>query len=469
MSTGTTTTRTSTRSAASSLRGNPPRPPAGGRGGGGGDPDDSDPDDPPPPGGGGPPAPPAAIFALTPGRHVAGFIDYGTRQGQRLFETATAKLAIEFDCDSENLRAFVELADDRAHLSNWKMTTAMTVNGENYDLFDHYGLLTTDQIYQHVMTYIGQPTRDAQNACQMAECFKKSLTQSARTRVSTRKAEYTIGGLVDGLLYFKAIIKTATIDTRATTTTLRNKLSSLDTHMQEVESNVSTFIVDVKAWQQSLLARGETTSDLMVNIFTGLKACSDASFVSYIARKEDDYNEGQNISVDELLDLASNKYESLIERGIYCQPTEDQKKIVALTAKIEKLGKANKANNRTNGSGKGGKNGNTNPEKANKSGSKSDSNATGAKRQYETPEWKLKAPKSGESKTKKVKGRTYHWCKYHKMWCIHKESQCSKGKTGANDQSGGNNNTQDTSEQSGGNLQIDRNMQAVIEEDESSM
>ena len=177
----------------------------------------------------------------------------------------------------------------------------------------------------------------------MAECFSNSLTATARTRVASRKEEYTLNGLIDGLLYFKAIIKTASVDTRATTTTLRNKLASLDHHMQEVSSNVSTFIVDVKSWQQSLLARGETTNDLMVNVFRGLKACSDTTFVRYITRKEDDYNEGQDVTVDALLDFAGNKYKSLIEAGEFIQPTDEQQKIVTLTAQLEKLGKTSKS------------------------------------------------------------------------------------------------------------------------------
>ena len=43
--------------------------------------------------------------------------------------------------------------------------------------------------------------------------------------------------------------------------------------------------------------------------------------------------------------------------------------------------------------------------------------------------WKLKAPKDGESTTKKVltdgKLKKYHWCEYHKFWTIHspKESK----------------------------------------------
>lgn len=458
---------------------NPTRQPPGGGGSGGNDDDGSGNGGGPPggppggnPGGGGggppggPPAPPVPpahvgpIFALTPARAVGGYIDYTSRHGQRLYESSTAKLGIDFDCNSASLRDFVGLADKRAIECNWKMTTLITVDGVQHDLFEQYGFLTTENIRAHVNTYVGTHTRHAQNAFQMAECFDKTLTESARTRVTTRKEEYTINGMVDGLLFFKAIIKTASIDTRATTTTLRNKLASLDHHMQEVSSNVRTFIVDVKSWQQNLLARGETTNDLMVNIFRGLKACSDANFVRYIARKEDDYNEGQDITVDELLDLAGNKYESLIELGEFNKPTDDQKKILALTAqlaKFDKGGNKKPTNKDVNTKKKGSKKPYDPKTKSNKDKSQSHP-GSGSKVNY--PEWKTKPPASGEPKTKVVKGRTYHWCKYHTLWTAHAPSDCDKGKE---------TNSGASSTDGGSNLQIDRNLQAIVDEDESSM
>ena len=174
------------------------------------------------------------------------------------------------------------MVKQRAIDASWHNTVTITVNTRNYNLFDNYGLLTTQQIRTHVNTYAGTQTRDAQNAYQMAVALAASLTEGARTKVALLSHEYTVNGMVDGLLYFKALIKTATIDTRATTSTIRDKLSSLDRHMQTIDSDISRFVADVKTWEQSLLARGETTNDLLVNLFKGLKSASDLLFVSYI-------------------------------------------------------------------------------------------------------------------------------------------------------------------------------------------
>jgi len=43
--------------------------------------------------------------------------------------------------------------------------------------------------------------------------------------------------------------------------------------------------------------------------------------------------------------------------------------------------------------------------------------------------WKDIPPKDGEAKTKqvKVKGKTktYHWCRHHNQWTVHKPNECN--------------------------------------------
>lgn len=38
--------------------------------------------------------------------------------------------------------------------------------------------------------------------------------------------------------------------------------------------------------------------------------------------------------------------------------------------------------------------------------------------------WKRVQPGDAEAKTKKFKGKTYHWCPNHNIWCLHKASEC---------------------------------------------
>ena len=65
---------------------------------------------------------------------------------------------------------------------------------------------------------------------------------------------YLIGNQPERLLFFKAIVQVSQTDTRATTTHLHTKLSSLDEYMAVVDNNVKTSNNDMKGWEQSLLA-----------------------------------------------------------------------------------------------------------------------------------------------------------------------------------------------------------------------
>jgi hypothetical protein len=52
--------------------------------------------------------------------------------------------------------------------------------------------------------------------------------------------------------------------------------------------------------------------------------------------------------------------------------------------------------------------------------------------------WKKTPPKNeGEAHKKKVKGRTWHWCKHHMAWGNHKESDCQLGKDRTDQQNSG--------------------------------
>lgn len=428
--------------------GNPPGPPGppgpGGPPGGGGG------------GAGGPPPQvpnPQAIFALTPSGIVQGFIDYSTREGQRLYETAKAPLEDKFDCKPELLRQFVESFRKRAISADWLPTLQVPVNGFNHDLTEHYGLLTFDQIRAHAISYINTETRNFQNAYQIYECLYATLTQEARTKVSTRFNDYNVGNKPDGLLYFKAIIATAQVDTPATISQIRYKLMNLAQHMQNIGSNIQQFNIDVQTYVLALEARGHSTSDLLVNLFRGYKSASDETFRKYICDREDDYNDGTllNLTPEKLMSLAVNKYRTLVDDNVWNQQSPQHKQIVALNAQIQKLiGDKNKSPSSTT----------TNKDaKPNTTGGKGKGNKGNKDRKY--PDWKYKAPSGNEPKAKSIKGKQFYWCKHHELWCEHTEDQCRKaqGNTAAkNKPTEGNKETP--------KLHINRNLAALATDDD---
>jgi hypothetical protein len=58
---------------------------------------------------------------------------------------------------------------------------------------------------------------------------------------------------------------------------------------------------------------------------------------------------------------------------------------------------------------------------------KNKKNTANKRKQKEDEKWQRVPPKDGESHEKKVKDRTFCWCKHHMCWGGHKEKECKKG------------------------------------------
>jgi len=151
----------------------------------------------------------------------------------------------------------------------------------------------------------------------------------------------------------------------------------------------------------------------------------DKEFATYTKQKKNDYEEGQNLQEDDLMTMAENKYKSLVHMGEWNAPRKEQKEILALTAKLESIIKKKK----------------------------SDKNERGK----EKFEWKKVAPEN-EKDTKEKNGKTYNWCTKHKMWTIHKSSECTLGSR---------NKDKNKKEEESKDLQLKQALLAIDEDKES--
>jgi len=117
----------------------------------------------------------------------------------------------------------------------------------------------------------------------------------------------------------------------------------LDTYIKTVDSDIEKFNNYVKGLLRDLEARGETTQDLLSNLFKGYKAASDEKFVEYIQAKEDDYDDGDaTITATHLMEIAVNKYRTRLQANTWKAPTEAEEKIIALEAKLQMMIKQQK-------------------------------------------------------------------------------------------------------------------------------
>ena len=220
--------------------------------------------------------------------------------------------------------------------------------------------------------------------------------------------------------------------------------------MQKVDSDIVEFNNYVDTQVEALAARGQTTNDLLTNLFIGYKAASDKKFVEYIEHKEEAYEDGEDMTPTALMRLARNKYKTRKDREIWKAPTEEEEKIIALEAELKRVKEA------SNKDKKG---------RANK-GLKSPKKK-GKGKNNKKPDWMLIPPKEGQSSSKTVNIKLYHWCSRHKAWTRHKPADCRGRNVPA---SQGNNATStDSNSDTERKLKLEHSLAAIAEDDEESL
>ena len=278
-----------------------------------------------------------------------------------------------------------------------------------------YGCLSTDDITYFVNSYANTETRQAQNDSFLCELLLNSVTEKFHTKLVGHSKEYDVLGHSSGSLLFKLMISKAIVDTKATSSLHRERLMDLDKQMGRVNSNITEFNHFVKINMEALAARGEAMDDIMVNLFKGYLAAHDPDFVDYMKDQKNKYMlEEVVIEPEKLMALAESKYTIQKDNNEWMVDKEDSK-IVALASTVEKQEKEldrltqiiiqkHGNGNRQNGGGK-------------------------KRRIRDEDKWKYIPPADGEAPTKTgPNGKTYHWCLYHLMWCIHSTDQCNKNK-----------------------------------------
>jgi hypothetical protein len=277
-------------------------------------------------------------------------IDYTSPAGSKLFKAGTDPLPSTFDCTAVNLQLFLDHLKDKSSIYAW--TSILEVDSKN--LIDHYGELDYNSVRYHAEQYLLSSTRMAQDSFMLYNCSMNSLSDAAQKQVRNRAmvTPFSIGGRGSRALLLKVVIMVSHLDTEATVTPVRTKLSSLDKAMRDHDSQIEDFNNHVLSLVVQLHAQGEQTYDLLVNLFKGYKACKDSEFVEYIKKKEDMYEEGGNIDYNQLMDWAINKYKARKEAG---KRTTEEETIIALQAQAKDLMKASIQSNKSDSQKSGAK------------------------------------------------------------------------------------------------------------------
>lgn len=365
-------------------------------------------------------------FARAPAQVIEGLLDYTRAEHVKIYKGAIRQVAETlYDCEPEGLYQFLADVQDRADEMGWSRGILMITSNAGDDdereeqFLQHYGKITLEQVTESELQYIDEEGRMAQDTYMLYKCLMSSLTGEARKKVSLWSSQYRIGenDEVSGVALLKVIIRESHLDTNATTNQLRTKLSNLDEYMRTIDSDISRFNTHVKLLIQALTARNQTTSDLLINLFKGYRAVSDEKFRSWLQRKQDHQEEGNDLEPDDLMQAAKNKYDTMVEAGEWNAPTNEEK-IVALNTTIKDLSKKIKAFDKKKPNPTG---------KDKKSGGKFKKTAEKSSKEH-PKEWPV--PKNPGDKNKaEYKGNMWYWCGKStggkcECWRAHNPKEC---------------------------------------------
>jgi hypothetical protein len=372
----------------------------------------------------------AAAFALSPAMAIPGVIDFTSRAGKGVFRYSTEKLDEElYNCQPDGMIQFLHSLSVRALEYGWDNEVtgimmipedATNVLSNINNLIENYGQISLDTIQAFEATYIDQPIRPAQDTYMLYKCLMNSISKEGKSKIMIWRSQFHVGGLPSGNLLLKVIIRESHLDTNATISTIRTKLSNLDSYMLSIGGDIEKFNTYVKGLEESLTARGQITTDLLINLFKGYLAVEDKSFHLYVLRKQEEYEEGGTLTEDSLMNLTKNKFTLLKEAGRYNMPSAEEEKILALQAELKQASKQWKK-----------KSDKTETKKKVEWKDKDKDKGTGTKKKADKPGWMAEKPKEENlRKSKSWNNKDWYWCssdtggKCEGHWRVHKPSEC---------------------------------------------
>ena len=144
------------------------------------------------------------------------------------------------------------------------------------------------------------------------------------------------------------------------------------------------------------------------------------------------------------------------------EATEEQKKIVALTAQLQELEKLKSKGSDNKPSGNKGK-GSKRKGKGGGGGKNKDD-------KHEKTSWKSKPPEKGKKWSMEKDGKTWLWCSTHRRWGFHADKDCRAKKKDQDDKGDDNkpkpSSTSGNDEGSEPKLRLNANLAAILENDE---
>lgn len=248
-----------------------------------------------------------------------------------------------------------------------------------------------------------------------------SLTENAKRQLKAHKDTFTVTDksgtdYIDGPAIFYAIADIVDPNNSQLVATAKTALRSLD--VKDFGYSVIKMLAEFKVLTNRVAELGGQYSidDQYLDFWACLKTMKQKKFADYVDQKEDVFRETgpPYPPIDDWIRIFDRKEVSMRSLNTWNVMSPEDEMIVALVSNLKQL------NGGKNPKGKK-KNDKDKPaadKKKDKTGKEK------SKNQWIVPDWKKVPPKDGESKTKVVKDKTYHWCNKCRegegLWALHK-------------------------------------------------
>ncbi len=173
---------------------------------------------------------------------VDDLINYSTKRGQLIYHQGCKALDDKaltngFNMIPNETVVFVKAFQCHADAMGWTKVTKQIMiftnrDGKSINIIKNYGQIDEAMLKTACEQFckageIDSQTRAKQNNTMMSNCLSNSLSMDAKVRLLTYRNNYTFDGVEYAPLMYKVIMRLATIDSIATTQTLRDNLKNL--------------------------------------------------------------------------------------------------------------------------------------------------------------------------------------------------------------------------------------------------
>jgi hypothetical protein len=224
-----------------------------------------------------------------------------------------------------------------------QITSFINREGKAVDIIKNYGQINEATLKQQCEQFCKPGEADAQsctkqNNTMMCACLSKTLTADAKTKLLAHHSDFTFDGVEYAPLMYKVIMRLATMDSVATTQSLKDNLQNLGTFAVTVKGDIDKNHTEFDKNYSQLLSCGASVNNPIQILFDAYQVVPCYNFQTYIGHQYEDYLDGKlTLTHEVLLKMAKTKYDWLVSKKYWGAKSPDNEIIVAMAAKIKSL------------------------------------------------------------------------------------------------------------------------------------